>query len=118
LASSIEDFWMITHVDNLLLCQVEGQVPARQMMRQHWITVCLPEEVSKCYGTPVKAKIPGEKLVVFRDLEGRVGVVDKKCPHRGASLLFGRNEKGAKLALTTVGKWTLRKMTSKKTVRP
>ena len=109
---------MITHEDNLLLCQVEGRAPAGQMMRQHGIPVCLPEEVSECYGTPVNAKTLGDKLVVFRDSEGRVGVIDEKCPHRGASLLFGRNEKGANLALTTVGKWALRKMTSNKTVRP
>lgn len=109
---------MITHEDNLLLCQVEGQVPARQMMRQHWNAVCPSEEVSECHGTPVKAKILSDNLVVFRDSKGRVGVVDEKCPHRGASLLFGRNEEGACVALTTVGKWTLRKMTSKKTVRP
>jgi phthalate 4,5-dioxygenase oxygenase subunit len=85
---------MITHEDNLLLCQVEGQAPAGQMMRQHWIPVCLSEEVSESDGTPVKARILGENLVVFRDSEGRVGVVDEKCPHRGASLLFGRNEEG------------------------
>ena len=50
----------------------------------------------------------------FRDSQGRVGVVDEKCPNHGASLLFGRNEEGACVALSTVGKWTLRKMTSKK----
>jgi phthalate 4,5-dioxygenase len=109
---------MITHEDNLLLCQVEGQAPAGQMMRQHWIPVCLSEEVSECHGNPVKVKTLGKKLVVFRFSEGRVGVVDEKCPHRGASLLFGRNEERACVALTSFGKWTLRKMTSKKTVRP
>ena len=46
---------MITHEDNLLLCQVEGSSPAGQMMRQHWIPICLSEEVSEADGTPVKA---------------------------------------------------------------
>jgi phenylpropionate dioxygenase-like ring-hydroxylating dioxygenase large terminal subunit len=36
----------------------------------------------------------GEKLVAFRDTEGRVGIFDHRCPHRCASLFFGRNELG------------------------
>jgi phthalate 4,5-dioxygenase oxygenase subunit len=34
----------------------------------------------------------GENLIAFRDSSGRVGVMDHRCPHRGASLFFGRNE--------------------------
>jgi len=54
--------------------------------------VCLIEEVSEPDGTPVKAKVFGEDLVVFRDTNGRVGVMDEYCPHRRVSLVFGRNE--------------------------
>ena len=36
----------------------------------------------------------GERLVMFRDSEGRMGALDEFCPHRGASLYFGRNEEG------------------------
>ena len=36
----------------------------------------------------------GEKLIAFRDSEGRVGVMDHRCPHRCASLFLGRNEEG------------------------
>jgi len=34
----------------------------------------------------------GEKLIGFRDSDGRVGLLDHSCPHRGASLFYGRNE--------------------------
>ncbi len=34
----------------------------------------------------------GEKLIAFRDANGTVGVMDHRCPHRCASLFFGRNE--------------------------
>ena len=34
----------------------------------------------------------GEKLIAFRDSAGRAGVMDHRCPHRGASLFLGRNE--------------------------
>ena len=63
-----------------------------QLMRRHWMPVCLTEEVPEPDGAPVKARILGEDLVVFRDTDGRVGVMDEYCPHRRASLVFGRNE--------------------------
>ena len=63
-----------------------------QLMRRHWTPVCLMEEVSEPDGTPVKARVFGEDLVVFRDTHSRVGVMDEYCPHRRVSLVFGRNE--------------------------
>lgn len=83
---------MLTHEENDLLCRVEGQAPMGQLMRRHWTPVCLIEEVSEPDGAPVKAQVLGEDLVVFRDTEGRVGVMDEYCPHRRVSLVFGRNE--------------------------
>lgn len=85
---------MITPQENDLLCRVEGQAPMGQLMRQHWMPVCLIEEVAEADGTPVKARVFGEDLVVFRDSDGQVGVLDEKCPHRRVSLVYGRNEEG------------------------
>jgi len=83
---------MLTAEDNELMCRVEGQAAMGQLMRRHWTPVCLIEEVSEPDGKPVKARLFGEDLVVFRDTEGRVGVMDEYCPHRRVSLVFGRNE--------------------------
>ena len=83
---------MLTHEENDLLCRVEGKAPMGQLMRRHWTPVCLIEEVSEPDGAPVKAQVFGEELVVFRDTNGRVGVMDEYCPHRRVSLVFGRNE--------------------------
>ena len=83
---------MMTPEENELMCRVEGQAPMGQLMRRHWTPVCLVEEVSEPDGTPVKAQVFGEDLVVFRDTNGRVGVMDEYCPHRRVSLVFGRNE--------------------------
>ncbi|MGA8032636.1 MAG: Rieske 2Fe-2S domain-containing protein, partial [Casimicrobiaceae bacterium] len=83
---------MLTHEENELLCRVEGDAPTGQLMRRLWTPVCLSEEVSEPDGAPVKARVLGEDLVVFRDTDGRVGVMDEYCPHRRASLVFGRNE--------------------------
>ena len=85
---------MLTHEENMLMCRVEGDAPMGQLMRRHWQVVCLAEEVPEPDGTPVRARVLGENLVVFRDTEGQVGVLDEQCPHRRASLVYGRNEHG------------------------
>ena len=63
-----------------------------QLMRRHWIPACLSEEVVEPDGAPVRVRLLGEDLVVFRDTNGRLGVLDEYCPHRRASLALGRNE--------------------------
>jgi phthalate 4,5-dioxygenase oxygenase subunit len=85
---------MLTSQENDLLCRVENAAPMGGLMRRHWIAVCLAEEVAEADGAPVHAKILGEDLVVFRDSDGNVGVLDEHCPHRRASLVMGRNEEG------------------------
>lgn len=83
---------MLSHEENELLCRIEGNAPMGQLMRRHWMPVCLTEEVDTPDGDPVRARVFGEDLVVFRDTRGRVGVMDEYCPHRNASLVLGRNE--------------------------
>jgi len=83
---------MLTHEENMLLCQVEGNAPLGGLMRRHWQPICLIEEVAEPDGAPVQSRAFGEDLVVFRDTKGRVGVMDEYCPHRRASLVLGRNE--------------------------
>ena len=53
---------------------------------------CLAREIAEPDGPPVRVRLLGEDLVAFRDSEGRIGLVDEFCPHRRASLFFGRNE--------------------------
>ena len=79
---------MLTNEENRSLCLVEGKAPMGQLMRRHWTPICLAEEVSEPDGTPIKARILGEDLVVFRDTDGRVGVMDEYCPHRRVSLVY------------------------------
>jgi phthalate 4,5-dioxygenase oxygenase subunit len=75
---------MITAEENDLLCRVAGPAPMGQLMRRHWMPVCLSEEVADNDGTPVHARVLGEDLVVFRDTEGRLGVLDGlRCLYHG-----------------------------------
>jgi phthalate 4,5-dioxygenase oxygenase subunit len=82
----------MTPADNELLARVEKDAPMGGLIRRHWLPVCMSEEVAEPDGAPVRSRLLGQDLVVFRDTAGRVGVLDERCPHRGASLAFGRNE--------------------------
>ncbi len=82
----------MTPEENDLLCRVEGDAPMGQIMRRHWIAACLSEEVAEPDGAPVRSRLLGENLLVFRDSKGRLGLVDEYCTHRRASLVFARNE--------------------------
>src|SRR5260221_179489 len=83
---------MVGREQNELLCRVEGAAAMGQLMRRHWLPVCLSEEVAEKDGPPVRARLLGEDLVVFRNSSNVLGVLDEHCPHRGASLVYGRNE--------------------------
>ncbi len=85
---------MMTEEENQLISRVEGDAPMGQLMRRHWQAVCLSEEVPEPDGAPVRARVLGEDLVVFKDTLGLVGVMGEFCPHRGVSLVYGRNEHG------------------------
>jgi len=83
---------MLTREDNELLCRVEGDAPMGRLMRRYWMPACLSEEVAQPDGAPVRARLFGEDLVVWRDTKGRLAIMDEHCPHRRASLVLGRNE--------------------------
>jgi phthalate 4,5-dioxygenase len=85
---------MLTAEENDLLCRVEGAAPMGQIFRRHWLPACMVEEVATADCDPVHVRLLGEDLVVFRDTDGRVGLLDDHCPHRRASLSLGRNEEG------------------------
>jgi phthalate 4,5-dioxygenase len=85
---------MLTVQENELLCRVEGAAPMGQFMRRHWVPALLSEQLREPDGAPVRVRLLGEDLVAFRDSSGRIGLVGEQCPHRKASLFYGRNEEG------------------------
>jgi phthalate 4,5-dioxygenase oxygenase subunit len=82
----------MTPQQNELMCRVEGDAAMGRVMRGYWLPVCMSSEVAEPDGAPRRARLLGVDLVVFRDSAGRPGVLDEACPHRGASLVYGRNE--------------------------
>ena len=82
---------MTSSGDSEILTRVGLGTPMGTLMRHYWLPALKSSEL-KPDGDPVRLMLLGEKLVAFRDTAGRVGVMDHRCPHRCASLFFGRNE--------------------------
>ncbi len=83
---------MLTKDDNEILTRVGPGTPMGNLLRRYWTPVLLSAELPEADCPPVRTRLLGEDLVVFRDTEGKVGVFAQACPHRGASMFFGRNE--------------------------
>jgi nitrite reductase/ring-hydroxylating ferredoxin subunit len=64
------------------------------LFRQYWIPALLAEELPEDGCPPVRVKLLSERMIAVRDSEGRYGLLDEFCAHRGASLWFGNNEVG------------------------
>ncbi len=79
---------------NELLTQTGPGTPMGDLFRQYWIPALLAEELPENDCPPVRVKLLSERLIAFRDTQGRLGLMDEFCAHRGASLWFGRNEEG------------------------
>lgn len=83
---------MLSKEDNELLCRVGPGTPMGELMRQYWLPAMLSSELPAADSDPRRVMLLGEQLIAFRDSNGRVGLLANNCPHRGASLFFGRNE--------------------------
>lgn len=82
---------MLSREDNETLVRVGPGTPMGEVMRQYWIPFLKSSDVV-AGAQPYRVRLLGEDLVAFRDAEGRVGLVDHACPHRGAPMVFGRSE--------------------------
>src|SRR5512145_3357077 len=83
---------MLSWEDNELLCRVGPGTPMGDLMRQYWVPAALSSELPARDGAPLRVRLLGEDLIAFRASSGGVGLIRNSCPHRGASLFYGRNE--------------------------
>ncbi|MAY86657.1 MAG: ring-hydroxylating oxygenase subunit alpha [Pseudooceanicola sp.] len=82
---------MISQELNDSLTRVGPGSDAGQVLRHYWQPAALSDELMS--GRPVvPVKLLGEELVLFRDTEGKLGLIGRHCPHRGADLCYGRLE--------------------------
>jgi len=85
---------MLRKEQNDLLTQPGPDTPGGRLFRCYWIPALLARELPEKDCPPVRVKLLSERLIAFRDSEGRLGLMDEFCAHRGVSLWFGRNEEG------------------------
>jgi phenylpropionate dioxygenase-like ring-hydroxylating dioxygenase large terminal subunit len=83
---------MLSKEDNELVTRVGPGTPMGNLMREYWVPAMLSSELPAPDSDPLRVMLLGEKLIAFRDTNGQVGLIQNHCPHRGASLFFGRNE--------------------------
>jgi len=85
---------MLSNEDNAILTSVGPGTLMGNLFRQYWLPVLMSSEIAEPDGPPKRVRILGEDLIAFRSTNGEVGLLANHCPHRGASLFFGRNEEG------------------------
>jgi phenylpropionate dioxygenase-like ring-hydroxylating dioxygenase large terminal subunit len=83
---------MTTRELNDFLTKTGPGTPTGNLLRRYWIPALLASEIPEPECPPVRVKLLSERLLAFRDTQGRIGLVDEFCAHRGVSLWFGRNE--------------------------
>jgi len=83
---------MLSAEENELMCRVGLGTPMGDLLRQYWLPALLARDLPERDGRPLRVRLLAENLIAFRDTEGQVGLLAENCPHRGASLFFGRNE--------------------------
>ena len=83
---------MLTREENELLTRTGPGTPMGGFIRRHWVPVIFSSDLPAPDCPPKRVKLLGERLVAWRSTNGQVGLVEERCPHRGASMFFGRNE--------------------------
>jgi 5,5'-dehydrodivanillate O-demethylase len=81
----------LSREENEMLTRVGPGTPGGEMLRRYWHPIAFLSELK---GKPLRRRILGEDLVLFRDDRGRIGLLTLRCLHRGTSLEFGHLENG------------------------
>jgi phthalate 4,5-dioxygenase len=82
---------VISSEENRMLTEVGPGTPMGNLLRRYWTPACLSSELPEPEAS-LRVRLLGEDLVAYRDTNGELGLLDEHCPHRGASLYYGRNE--------------------------
>src|SRR5438270_12337164 len=83
---------MLKQEENELITRVGPGTPMGNFLREYWVPAMLSAELPGPDSDPLRVLLLGERLIAWRDSNGKVGLLAHNCPHRGASLFFGRNE--------------------------
>src|SRR5258706_16327023 len=82
---------MISQEETDLLTQTNRGTPCGELMRRYWQPAALSEELAA--NEPLPVTIFGEELILFRDGDGKPGLIGRYCAHQGVDMIYGRVEK-------------------------
>jgi phenylpropionate dioxygenase-like ring-hydroxylating dioxygenase large terminal subunit len=83
---------MLNREHNAFVTRTGPGTPMGELLRRYWIPALLAAELPENECPPVRIKLLSERLLAWRDTQGRYALTDEFCAHRGVSLWFGRNE--------------------------
>ena len=83
---------MLSVQENEQLTRIDKESPMGDYLRRFWMPFLMSTDLPERDGAPVRITLMGERLLAFRNTDGKVGLVRENCPHRWASLFYGRNE--------------------------
>ena len=78
---------MLSKKENEQLTRVGPGTPMGNLLRRYWHPIAAVSDLGNSWTKRVR--LLGEDLVLFKDRQGRYGLIDEHCPHRSASLAFG-----------------------------
>ena len=95
---------MLTEEKNQLLTRVGPGTPMGSLLRRYWMPIAGVSEFESCHTKAIR--LMGEDLVLYKDLSGNFGLIDRHCPHRRADMSFGMAEQNglqgvARMSTTT-----------------
>jgi 5,5'-dehydrodivanillate O-demethylase len=80
---------MLTVEENELLTRVGPGTPMGELLRRYWQPICAADQLQNSMFRTHEVKVLGEELVLYRDRSGQLGLIDKYCVHRRASMAYG-----------------------------
>jgi 5,5'-dehydrodivanillate O-demethylase oxygenase subunit len=78
---------MMTAIEQERLVRVGPGTPMGTLLRRYWFPIAAESALRET--GRLKVRLLGEDLVLVRTLDGRLGLLDDRCPHRGTSLSRG-----------------------------
>ncbi len=80
---------MLSKEDNVTLTQVGPGTPGGNLMRMYWQPVAAAKELDDSPFRTKEVRVLGEDLVLFRDRQGKLGLIERFCSHRRVNLAIG-----------------------------
>jgi phthalate 4,5-dioxygenase oxygenase subunit len=85
---------MLSAAENEFITRTGPGTPMGELLRRYWHPFAPADTAPEADGPPVRTRLMSENLVLFRDSNGRMALIQERCPHRGTSLFYGLNDKG------------------------